>query len=387
MAPVVKRIVVKRYKSIHEQEVTLDNPTFLVGPNGSGKSNFVDALSFMADAMSLQLHAALDAHGGVDNVRYRTPGRGKPTKISIGVDLTGTGSAAQEASYGFDVAPRANHSFEVTEEHCRVRSADGEESYFARTDKGFDTNVEGITPSVEPASLCLPLVAGSPAFAPVHRALSSVGTYSIDPSAVRRLQEPDSGTRLKRNGSNAASVLRELRRNSQKDYERLCELLATIADGIAGVSSKKLGNMLTLHFTQEWEESRTLGFNAFSMSDGTLRALGILLAVFQAPSPALVVIEEPEATIHPGALGTLLDVLRHAVKNTQLIVTTHSPDVLDAEWIEDRHIRIVEWRAGATRIAPLAESSREALRERLMSAGELLRADALDAEPAPEPPA
>lgn len=79
------------------------------------------------------------------------------------------------------------------------------------------------------------------------------------------------------------------------------------------------------------------------MSDGTLRATRLLLAVYQKPTPSLVVLEEPEATIHPGALGAVLDLLRHASRKRQLIVTTHSPEVLDAEWLEDRHLRIVGW--------------------------------------------
>jgi len=83
----------------------------------------------------------------------------------------------------------------------------------------------------------------------------------------------------------------------------------------------------------------------------------------------VLVIEEPEATIHPGALGAILDLLRHASRHMQLIVTTHSPDVLDADWLRDEDLRIVTWEEGATRILPLAGGTQEALREHLMSAG------------------
>lgn len=113
------------------------------------------------------------------------------------------------------------------------------------------------------------------------------------------------------------------------------------------------------------------------MSDGTLRALGLLAAVFQRPAPSLLVIEEPEATIHPEALGSILDVLRHAGRFMQVLVTTHSPDVLDAKWIADRHLRIVNCDKGATRISRVSPATREALSEHLMGAGELLRSNAL----------
>ena len=92
-------------------------------------------------------------------------------------------------------------------------------------------------------------------------------------------------------------------------------------------------------------------------------------------------------TLHPGALGVILDVLSFASERTQVIVTTHSPEVLDAEWLEDRHIRIVTWEDGATRVSPLSTGSREALREHLMSAGELFRSYALEGmAPGPETP-
>jgi predicted ATPase len=117
------------------------------------------------------------------------------------------------------------------------------------------------------------------------------------------------------------------------------------------------------------------------MSDGTLRALGILTAVYQRPAPSVMVIEEPEATIHPGALGAILDLLRYASRKLQIVVTTHSPEVLDAKWIEARHLRIVTWHEGATRVTSVSESAKQALQTHLMGAGELLRSDALEPPP------
>jgi hypothetical protein len=156
---------------------------------------------------------------------------------------------------------------------------------------------------------------------------------------------------------------------------------------------------LSLEFTQEWDdgagdgkpwnvrdssdssEPRNLRFEAFNMSDGTLRALGVLAAVFQRPSPSLIAIEEPEATIHPGALGAVLELLRLAAKSMQVVVTTHSPDLLDAKWIQPNHLRVVEWANGATRVGDLSEATRQALKAQLMGAGELLRSNALRTEP------
>jgi predicted ATPase len=119
------------------------------------------------------------------------------------------------------------------------------------------------------------------------------------------------------------------------------------------------------------------------MSEGTLRTLGVLIAVFQEPPPPVMVIEEPEATMHPEALGLISDLLRFASGRSQIIVTTHSPELLDAKWIEDRHLRVVYWEDGATWVSPIATGARLALQDHLMGAGELLRSRALDAPPLP----
>jgi AAA domain, putative AbiEii toxin, Type IV TA system len=210
----------------------------------------------------------------------------------------------------------------------------------------------------------------------VLRTLAAMRVYSIEPGKLRQMQEPDSGTSLKPDGSNATSVLREIERQSARDFERISDILATIVPNTKQVSVKKHGKSLSLEFTQEWGEKKRLRFEGFNMSDGTLRAIGLLAAVFQRPTPSLIAVEEPEATIHPGALESVLDVLRHASRQMQVVITTHSPDLLEAKWIEDRHLRIVEWIEGATRVAPVSEATRQALQTHLMSAGELLRSNA-----------
>jgi predicted ATPase len=205
--------------------------------------------------------------------------------------------------------------------------------------------------------------------------------YSIEPGKLREMQEPDSGTSLKSDGGNVTSVLQEIQRKSGDDFRRIGETLESIVPNTMRVQVKKHGNRLSLVFTQQWGEKKRLQFEGFSMSDGTLRAIGLLAAVFQRPAPTLLAVEEPEATIHPGALESVLELLRHAAKHMQVVITTHSPDLLDAKWIGDRHLRIVEWSEGATRVSPVSDATRKALQGHLMGAGELLRSNAL--EPAP----
>ncbi len=94
----------------------------------------------------------------------------------------------------------------------------------------------------------------------------------------------------------------------------------------------------------------------------------------------LVGIEEPEIALHPAAAGVLRDSLRDASRKTQVLVTSHSPDLLDDPDIRDEQILPVIAEHGETRIAPLDEAGRNAIRDRLYTPGELLRLDQLRPE-------
>ena len=73
--------------------------------------------------------------------------------------------------------------------------------------------------------------------------------------------------------------------------------------------SQKHGNKLTLEFTQEWGEKKRLKFEAFSMSDGTLRALGLLTALYQSFGAVSYRHRGTRGDDPPGALGAVLDIL------------------------------------------------------------------------------
>lgn len=378
----LSRLVLQRFRSIPSEEVTFDNPTFLVGQNGSGKSNFADAFTFLAEAMASPLQAVLEHRGGFSTVGHRSSARGRPSNLGLAVVLKNLDDDTTQARYAFELSALKGYGFKVVHEQCVVRRSYGSSDWFDRRSfrgpsMDWESSIKSLDPVMEPNALALPLVGGDTRFQAVFRFLSGMRTYRIEPAVLRGMQDPDGGMSLRSNGSNAASVLREIQRASPDDWERIRELLESIVPGTVGVRPKKYGNKLTLEFTQDWGKSEPVKFEAFNMSDGTLRVLGLLAAVFQRPAPSLLVIEEPEATMHPGALGSILDVLRHAGRFMQVVVTTHSPDVLDAKWIEGRHLRIASWEEGATRVSPISPAARAALSKHLMGAGELLRSNAL----------
>lgn len=121
------------------------------------------------------------------------------------------------------------------------------------------------------------------------------------------------------------------------------------------------------------------------MSDGTLRAVGALTAImqrFERESPVqLVGIEEPETALHPAAVAALTDALHEASIRTQVIVTCHSPDVLDHIDPERDGLFVVQAEQGITKVARVDPASREMMKDHLRTPGELLRLDLLAQDP------
>lgn len=382
----IRRISLRRFRSFPLEKVDLGNPVYIVGQNGAGKSNFTDALAFLSEAMTMPLQAVFDTRGGIASVRNKSSATGYPANLGIRVDFSGDNGKTWSGRYGFEVKALKDYGFEVVQERCIFKISGGEKLFFDRTGKEFQSNAQGLKPAIDPASLCLPLIGGSEQFALFYKAIASIRRYAIQPSRLREMQDPDSGVSLRADGGNAASVLQELSRHEKVAYDRIGEILSSIVPNTTSVKAKKHGNKLSLEFAQIWGKDgrgkvKTIHFEGFNMSDGTLRAVGLLVAIFQAPKPSVLVIEEPESTIHPGALGAILDMIRAASKNMQVIVTTHSPELLDEKEINDDQIRIVTWQDGASRILLPSQATREAMRKHLMGAGELLRANALKPEP------
>ena len=374
----VKRLRLLRFRSLLGCDLAFSNPLFLVGKNGVGKSNLIDAFAFLSECMTLPLRTVFENRGGIQAVRYRT-GKARPGNFGMCLDFGFPNGATTEGWYAFEIRAKTGYGFEIVREQCVVGRG-GDRRWFDRIEGKFMTNVAGLQPAVEPEALALPIVGGSKEFSPVLRGLLRLRVFSIQPGAIRDLQEPDTGTTLKGDGSNLASVLQVLARGSEDKTKRLCQLLATVVPGTNGVRTIKHGKKLSLEFTQSWQakgKAKDVHFEAFLMSDGTLRALGILTAFHQEKRPCLIAIEEPEATIHPEALSTILDLFRSFARETQIVVTTHSPELLDAKWIEPDNIRLVTWAQGVTAVCPLGASSVKALKDHLTGAGELLRANAL----------
>ncbi len=378
--PFIRRVTIRNYKSIAACQVELRQLMFLVGPNGSGKSNFLDAIRFVAEALRTSLDHALRDRGTIKEVRRRSGGHPNHFALRFDFELP----SGQSGYYSFRIGAKPAGAYEVQTEECRISNKVVlSEDHFYRIQSGrlISSSIAPL-PAVIADRLFLVAASGVPEFRPVYDALSRIEIYNLNPREIAAMQKPDPGLILRRDGSNAASVLQ----NFSADARDLVKTnLSRIVPTVTDTEAKTLGSQETVEFRQTVKgQAHPWRFLAAAMSDGTLRAFGILLAVFQASSsrsgdspPLLIGLEEPEMALHPAAAGILLSALREGARHCQVLVTSHSPDLLDNPDIPTESLLAVDNIDGLTRIGPIDLAGRNVLRNKLFTPGELLRQNQL----------
>lgn len=364
--PFVRRVRIRNYKSIAFCDLTLEPLTILVGRNASGKSNFLDALGFLRDVATVGVREAVRAHGGRDAVLYR--GAAEPV-VSIEIEgafgHSGAGEeATEEAAFRLDVGLPADRAPEIRCERFTLGDDPrGPDGYSACGDDitRYDDDPGGrrlpwrnhLTPILTRWNKDSGLGYLS--------ALLGVRHYGFDPSRIRPPQAPRPGEYLTRDGANLASVLRSIRDADPFWFDRINAYLRSVTPDIQVDRVEQVGGYETIQFRVGDEDSdRPLTLPAASMSDGTLRVLAALTAAIQdfPPDgpPSLVAIEEPETSLHPAAMRSLVAALDEATLRTQILITTHSPDLLDAEEVKPENVRVVRMVDGKTVIGPVDEA-------------------------------
>lgn len=395
--PFLRRVKLRNYKSIRQCDVSLGPLTLLVGPNGSGKSNFLDALRFVAESLRNSMEYAFEKRGGSENVLSRF-GEGAE-KLEIDLQLNMPDS--QTASFRFVVMHHTLWGLVVVEEDCTVYSEGGARaSYKVREGKVVETTFE-LVPPASIDRLYLTVAAGFPEFRGLYDLLAGVLFYHINPARIKRRPFAGRGA-LWPNGGGIGRVFRRIAADRPELKERIDEYARAILPSLDRILVESLSELVhrlgtpNAKVTKEMEKQflwfvvrasdQRIYFTPESMSDGTLHALGVLVALFQCVDQPrgrtipLVGIEEPGATVHPAAAGVLFDALHEASHFVQVAATTHSAELLDIKDMAPESLLIVDMVDGETVIGPADEVSKSIMRDRLATAGELLRQNQLRPE-------
>jgi len=375
----ITSLTVSNFRSVGpDVRIQLGDMTALVGPNGSGKSNVVDSLRFLADVMDSGLPGAIGNRDGIKSVRRWSSGR--PFNMALRAELQWeSGSGA----YAFELRGDSADEYVVKREVAEV-AQDGEAHRFERRDGAWNAGPKDIRPAVDALNLALPLVGGDERFAPLRKELADIAVYTIFPDHLREPQKYSSVRPMSRHGENWASILRD--ESSRAWRPELVAVLRHLTGDIVDLEVGSAAGFLVVRFRHQFAAHgngaavthRAKWFSAGQESDGTLRVAGIVTACLQEPAAAVLCVEEPELTVHPGAIPLLVDQLAQASRRSQVIVTTHSPELLAL--LDPGDVRVVFRRRGATDVAAMDPDQADAVRRGLLSLGDFLRTEGIQPE-------
>ena len=227
-------------------------------------------------------------------------------------------------------------------------------------------------------------VSGEAPFSQLYTGLSRPRFYNFNTETLRRPQPSAARPVLRHGGEALGEVLAALATDNPVGKARLDAYLSAIVQDATGVEVHRAGGYLTVALKTD-VEGEDFEFGSLAMSDGTIRAVALLAALFQPEALdgrlPLVGIEEPETALHPAAAGVLFDALSEASERVQVIGTSQSPDLLDRDDLDLSVVRVVAMRDGLTVIGEVDEVSREIAAQKLYTLGALMRGDQLTPAP------
>lgn len=373
----IEEIRLQNFRAFENARLSLADLTFLVGRNGAGKSSLLDAVEFFREALTDSLPNALNRRDGFEAVfRKGAPMLLNPMGLAVVLRVPLAGRDVR-VLYGFELWP-GPEGISIRE---ALRVSPGASLGFVRTDNDAESEQWRTPPAVPKNRLLLPLVVSNDLWRIAYDTLSKMRAYEISPHAVASPAPIGNTTTLARDGSNAGDVIEDV--ETRRDaYERLVGTMEAVLPGITRVSAGLTYGRHIVTFVQRIG-GQVQAFNAGQMSQGTLRALGVLLALHQHPRPSLVLVDEIEDSIHPRALDAILEAVEEHVDELPLVLTTHSPEVLSKRQVTPERVRIVQWEDGVTRLYPLSEGTRASV-DPVTTVGDLLRFNALWPGDAPD---
>ena len=318
----------KGFKSFDDERMALGGLTVLVGANASGKSNVLDAIRLL---QGLAL--------------------GKPVSTAIRGEWAGGLPVWPGVRGGVaDIALRGREEFElgttwIIRGRLRVHHVQIglkpeptrlSESISLNSDRKIElTNGWGAQVVSQRYGIGVKTVDDNPrgriwhsTIGQIQSTLSEALFLDVTPSRMRGYA-PKSATRLDLEGENVSALAWSVCQNAEARADLvdwLAELCAPELEDI-DFAETELGDVMLILVERGGRR-----MPARSLSDGTLRFLGELLALRTAPEGSLMLIEEIENGLHPTRAHLLVEAMEAAVieRKVQIIATTHSPLVLNA---------------------------------------------------------
>lgn len=335
--PRIEQLRIQNYRALHDLELKGITPlTVFLGPNGSGKSTIFDVFAFLSECFQSGLRRAWDRRGRFRELRTRD--REGPITFELRYREE---PKSPLITYYLAIDENSKGPY-VAEEYLQWRrGSHGQPFRFLNFKDGVGEVVSGKVPEKEDERIPQQLDT------PDILAVSTLGQFASNPrvSALRRFINgwylsyltadhtrgtPEAGPqeRLSETGDNLANVIQYLKEQHPEQLNQILSILANRIPQLEGVYAAMMQDGRLLLQIKDAPFNRPI--LAKFASDGTLKMMAYLLVLYDPAPPQLIGIEEPSNHLHPRLLPELAEECRTASGQSQLMVTTHSPDFVDA---------------------------------------------------------
>lgn len=332
----IEYLRVENYRALKHIELRNLTPmTVLLGPNGSGKSTVFDVFAFLSECFEFGLRRAWDRRGRAKELKTR--GTDGPIVIEIKYKEPGF----PIITYHLAVDEQKGSPIVVEEWLQWRRGANGKPFRFLDYKEGLGRAVSGDQPDEQDVRVEIPLkspdliavnalgqFADHPRVAALRDFITGwyVSYFSVD--ETRGQPEAGPQERLSRTGDNVANVIQYLAEQHQDRLEHIFEVLRARVPRVERVLAEAMPDgRLLLQIKDAPFDNPVLARFA---SDGTLKMLAYLVLLYDPAPPSFIGIEEPENFLHPRLLPELAEECRAASERAQLLITTHSPFLVNA---------------------------------------------------------
>lgn len=340
--PRIESLKVESYRALRKVELNNLTPmTVLLGPNGSGKSTIFDVFNFLAECFQFGLRHAWDRRGRGKELKTR--GSSGPVVFELkyreqpGTPIITYHLAIDEGTKG----P------EVVEEWLQWRrGSTGQPFRFLDFRRGIGKAASGDAPDSDDVRVDTNLRS------PDLIAVNSLGQFNEHPrvAALREFitdwyvsylsidqtrNQPEAGPqeRLSKGGENLPNVIQYLKEQHPDRLDKIFTVLRQRIPRLERVDAEPMpdGRLLLQIKDAPFEQPVLSKF----ASDGTMKMLAYLTVLYDPEPPRFIEIEEPENFLHPRLLPELAEECRAASEFSQLLITTHSPFLLNAMRAEE----------------------------------------------------
>ncbi|MGQ0633750.1 MAG: AAA family ATPase [Planctomycetaceae bacterium] len=394
----IKELKVEGFRSVRSQTWRPGDLNVVIGPNASGKSNLLKVLEFLSISSRGGLGRHVQQEGGIDSLLWDGQAdhlrvRAKMTPLPPYSDETKDALTYDLSLVQLGTSGAYQIDYEVLGNFCKVETGEMQDPFkllerdarhavvFSMASRRFESpqlSTTTASPESSPSSNASVPTTVPPGETPEEESLLSIvagpfstnrivtefqrelatwrihqGLHTHREATIRAPQVTRHELQVSADGQNLISVLHSLYTgNRQFKDEVNVAMQAAFGDDFDELVFPPAADQ-RIQMRIRWR-SLQREQSAADLSDGTLRFL-FLLAVLANPSPPpLIAIDEPETGLHPSMFPIVAEFARDAANQTQVILTTHSPEFLDAFGDEPPTTTVVERHAGETTLRVVA---------------------------------